>query len=181
MIDSVRFANLPEMAKVLALSENGRPDDGRFEIILIPHRPKRRVLVTALSAATRGLGRQPTAKRYRFTVLTAMPLQIDVTTPAERRCAGAVRPVRGGRAELSGEISSIPIYFVASQPSVVASATCWPPATSESAERRLIQAGASSDPGSREAPPGQAESLEMKGFQKPCRIAKFVRTCAYSP
>jgi diacylglycerol kinase (ATP) len=77
MIDSVLFANVPEMAKVLKLSENGTPDDGRFEVVLIPHRPKWQVLGIALKAAVRGLGRQPTAQDYRFVALKAMPLQID--------------------------------------------------------------------------------------------------------
>ena len=77
LIDSVLFANIPQMAKVLTLSENGTPDDGRFEVVLIPHRPKWRVLATALRAATGGLGRQPTARQYRFTARTAMPVQID--------------------------------------------------------------------------------------------------------
>jgi diacylglycerol kinase family enzyme len=77
LIDSVLFANIPEMAKVLTLSQNGAPDDGRFEIVLIQHRPKWRVLATAFRAATTGLGRQPSVRLYRFTARTAMPLQID--------------------------------------------------------------------------------------------------------
>lgn len=31
-IDSLLFANIPEMAKYATLSEDGRPDDGRFEV-----------------------------------------------------------------------------------------------------------------------------------------------------
>jgi diacylglycerol kinase (ATP) len=77
MIDSVTFANLPEMAKVLKVSDNGDPDDGRFEVVLIPHRPRWRVLGTAMRAATTGLGPQPSVREYRFTALTAMPLQLD--------------------------------------------------------------------------------------------------------
>jgi diacylglycerol kinase (ATP) len=76
-IDSVVFANIPEMAKVLKLSENGDPDDGRFEVALIRHQPRWRVLGTALKAATQGLGPQPSVTEYRFTALKAMPLQID--------------------------------------------------------------------------------------------------------
>jgi diacylglycerol kinase (ATP) len=76
-IDSLLFANIPEMAKVATLSENGDPDDGRFEVITLPHLAKWRVLLTAVRAATRGLGQQPTATTYRFTPLNPMPLQID--------------------------------------------------------------------------------------------------------
>jgi diacylglycerol kinase (ATP) len=76
-IDSLVFANIAEMAKVATLSENGDPDDGRFEVVALPHRAKWRVLLTALRAATVGLGPQPTARSYRFTVLNPMPVQID--------------------------------------------------------------------------------------------------------
>jgi diacylglycerol kinase (ATP) len=75
--DSLVFANIAEMAKYATLSENGRPDDGRFEIITVPHTAKWRVLGVALKAATRGLGPQPTARHYRFTTLKPIPLQLD--------------------------------------------------------------------------------------------------------
>jgi diacylglycerol kinase (ATP) len=76
-IDSLLFANIPEMAKVATLSDNGDPDDGRFEIIALPHLSKWRVLMTALRAATGGLGEQPTARTYRFSPTQPMPMQID--------------------------------------------------------------------------------------------------------
>jgi diacylglycerol kinase (ATP) len=76
-VDSLLFANISHMAKAAKLSENGNPDDGRFEVLTIPHQPKWRILVTALKAATVGLGPQTTARHYRFTALTPMPLQID--------------------------------------------------------------------------------------------------------
>jgi diacylglycerol kinase (ATP) len=74
---SLLFANISRMAKVAKLSENGNPDDGRFEVLTILHQPKWRILVTALKAATVGLGRQPTARQYRFTAVQPMPLQVD--------------------------------------------------------------------------------------------------------
>jgi diacylglycerol kinase (ATP) len=75
--DSLLFANISEMAKYATLSENGRPDDGRFEVVAIPHTAKWRVLAVAIKAATRGLGEQPTATHYSFTTLKPMPLQLD--------------------------------------------------------------------------------------------------------
>lgn len=75
--DSLLFANIRQMAKVAALSEDGRPDDGRFEVITLPHTAKWRVLSTAVKAATRGLGPQPTAAHYGFTPLKPTPLQLD--------------------------------------------------------------------------------------------------------
>jgi diacylglycerol kinase (ATP) len=75
--DSLLFANISEMAKYATLSENGRPDDGRFEVVTIPHAAKWRILAVAFKAATRGLGPQPTATRYSFVTLKPTPLQLD--------------------------------------------------------------------------------------------------------
>ncbi len=76
-IDSLVFANIAEMAKYATLSEDGDPTDGRFEVITLPHTSKWRLLGVALRAATRGLGPQPTATRYRFVALNPTPLQLD--------------------------------------------------------------------------------------------------------
>jgi diacylglycerol kinase (ATP) len=71
------FANIAQMAKVATLTEGAAPDDGRFEIVTQRHTGKLRVLATALRAATRGLGPQPSATHYAFTALAPMPLQLD--------------------------------------------------------------------------------------------------------
>jgi diacylglycerol kinase family enzyme len=76
-IDSLVFANIDEMAKHARLSEGGSPDDGRFEVITQRQTGKLRVLATAVRAATRGLGPQPSATHYAFTTLAPMPLQLD--------------------------------------------------------------------------------------------------------
>jgi len=75
--DSVIFANIREMAKFAVLSEEGRPDDGRFEVVVLRHTAKWRVLATAVRAAVRGLGPQPTAREYRFKTVDPMPVQVD--------------------------------------------------------------------------------------------------------
>jgi diacylglycerol kinase (ATP) len=75
--DSVIFANIREMAKFAVLSEEGRPDDGRFEVVVLRHTAKWRVLATAVRAAIRGLGPQPTAREYRFRTVNPMPVQVD--------------------------------------------------------------------------------------------------------
>ena len=75
--DSVIFANIREMAKVAVISEEGRPDDGEFEVIVLQHTAKWRVLTTAVRAALFGLGPQPTAREYRFTTVDPMPIQVD--------------------------------------------------------------------------------------------------------
>jgi diacylglycerol kinase (ATP) len=76
-VASLLFANIDEMAKVATLSDDAAPDDGRFEIILLRYRSKAHVLATALRAATWGLGVQPSARRYTFRAVDAMPLQLD--------------------------------------------------------------------------------------------------------
>ncbi len=76
--DSIVFANINQMAKVATLSEDdGRPDDGTFEVITMRHTAKWRILATALRAASRGLGPQPSVRNYDFTTVKPMPLQID--------------------------------------------------------------------------------------------------------
>ncbi len=75
--DSLVFANIPQMAKYAELSDDGRPDDGRFEVVTLAHTAKWRVLATAVRAATRGLGPQPTARHYAFTTVKPIPLQLD--------------------------------------------------------------------------------------------------------
>ncbi|KQS59516.1 diacylglycerol kinase [Geodermatophilus sp. Leaf369] len=76
-IDSLLYANIAQMAKVAKLSEGGRPDDGRFELVVNRRTSKLKVLATAVKAATVGLGAQPTATHHELTVLTPMPLQLD--------------------------------------------------------------------------------------------------------
>jgi diacylglycerol kinase (ATP) len=76
-IDSLVFANIAEMAKYATLSDHGRPDDGRFEVVTQRRTGKLRVLGTAVRALTRGLGPQPSATHYAFTTLAPMPLQLD--------------------------------------------------------------------------------------------------------
>lgn len=76
--DSLVFANIPQMAKYATLSEaDNHPSDGKFEVVTFPHRSKLRVLLTALRAATQGLGDQPSVGSYAFTTLKPIPYQID--------------------------------------------------------------------------------------------------------
>ncbi|HEY6744661.1 MAG TPA: diacylglycerol kinase family protein [Mycobacteriales bacterium] len=75
-LDSLVFANIDQMAKFATLSD-GDPDDGVFEVITIPHASKWKVLLTAVRAATRGLGPQPSATAYRFRTVDPTPLQVD--------------------------------------------------------------------------------------------------------
>ncbi|MEI4270794.1 diacylglycerol kinase family protein [Klenkia sp. LSe6-5] len=76
-VDSLLYANIDRMAKVATLSDDGRPDDGRFELVLLPHHSKVRVLLTALRSATIGLGPQPHVTHHELTIRAPMPLQLD--------------------------------------------------------------------------------------------------------
>ena len=99
--DSIIFANIQEMAKFATLSEEGRTDDGRFEVIILRHTAKWRVLFTAAKAALFGLGRQPEAREYRFRTLDPMPVQIDgEVTEFERGVAVAVEIAPGALHEV---------------------------------------------------------------------------------
>jgi diacylglycerol kinase (ATP) len=75
--DSMIFANIAEMAKYATLSDDGRPDDGVFEVVVLPHTAKWRVLGTAIRAALCGLGEQPSVREYRFRTVKPLPVQID--------------------------------------------------------------------------------------------------------
>jgi diacylglycerol kinase (ATP) len=93
--DSLVLANIAEMAKYATLSEaDDAAADGKFEVVVFPHRSKLRVLLTALRAAIQGLGDQPSVSSYRFTTLKPIPYQIDgevksieANTPVTIECA----------------------------------------------------------------------------------------------
>lgn len=75
--DSIVFANIKQMAKVLTLSKDGRPDDGKFEVIEQPHKSRAAVLIMAARAAVFRLGTQPRRQSYKFTVVENLPIQLD--------------------------------------------------------------------------------------------------------
>ncbi|KRE66472.1 diacylglycerol/lipid kinase family protein [Arthrobacter sp. Soil761] len=76
--DSLVLANIAQMAKYATLSDaDSKLADGKFEVVVFPHKSKLRVLLTALRAATKGLGDQPSVSSYGFTTLKPIPYQID--------------------------------------------------------------------------------------------------------
>ncbi|BCT74753.1 hypothetical protein SCMU_05950 [Sinomonas cyclohexanicum] len=77
VLDSLILANIPRIAKYGRISEAGFPDDGMFEVVLLPHAAKWRIALMALRAVTVGLGVQTSVPSYRFTSTDAIPLQID--------------------------------------------------------------------------------------------------------
>ncbi|YCH09151.1 diacylglycerol/lipid kinase family protein [Arthrobacter sp. alpha11c] len=76
-VDSLVLANIPYMAKYGRVSETGEPNDGLFEVIMLPHASKWRMALMTLRAVTIGLGVQQSLNRYEFITLDPIPLQID--------------------------------------------------------------------------------------------------------
>ncbi|TLM84564.1 diacylglycerol kinase [Pseudarthrobacter sp. NamE2] len=101
--DSLVLANIAQMAKYATLSEaDAAAADGKFEVVIFPHRSKLRVLLTALRATIQGLGDQPSVSSYRFTTLKPIPYQIDgevksvdAHTPVTVTCAPAALATLG--------------------------------------------------------------------------------------
>ena len=77
--DSLVCANIPRMAKVLKLSDDqtNRPDDGLFELILVPGGSKLRLIITALRLITIGPAKAHKLSTYSFETLKPMPMQLD--------------------------------------------------------------------------------------------------------
>jgi diacylglycerol kinase family enzyme len=76
-LNSLIFANINQMAKVLTLAPMNTPSDGKFEVILFPAQAKRRLLFGLLRAAVSHLPTTRHEVSYRFQVLKAMPVQLD--------------------------------------------------------------------------------------------------------
>lgn len=76
-LDSMVFANIGEMAKVLTLSKKSRPDDGKFEVITFQHAHKFRLLRKLAAATVKGLDAKRQYEHYEFKVIKKMPAQLD--------------------------------------------------------------------------------------------------------
>lgn len=75
--DSLILANISRMAKYGTVSESVGPDDGRFEVVTLPHAGRWKMALMTLRAVTLGLGNQPSVSSYAFTTRDAVPCQID--------------------------------------------------------------------------------------------------------
>jgi diacylglycerol kinase (ATP) len=76
-LDSILFANIGQMAKVLTVAKNARPDDGLFEVVTFPHDSKRRLLRKLAKATLSELEPTNQLENYDFQVLKRMPVQFD--------------------------------------------------------------------------------------------------------
>lgn len=76
-LDSIVFTNISEMAKILTLSKHAKIKDGKFEVVMFPHRHKLRLISRLLKASTTGLKPAKSYQIYKFRVLKHMPIQLD--------------------------------------------------------------------------------------------------------
>ncbi len=81
--DSLIFANIPRMAKVLELSDNSQQDDGQFEVVAQLHRGKLALVTHGFKAALFGLKAQPKSRQFVFSLPNKIDMQIDgeIITP----------------------------------------------------------------------------------------------------
>lgn len=76
-LDSLLFANINEMGKVLKLHQKKNIHDGKFELIEFRHAGKLKLLAIMALAAIRGLRDQSHHKSYSFNTVAAHPVQLD--------------------------------------------------------------------------------------------------------
>lgn len=76
-LDSLIFANINQMAKVLTLAKSNKPDDGQFEVISFPHGHKFLLIKKLFKAAAVGLKTTKRTDNYSFRIIKKMPMQLD--------------------------------------------------------------------------------------------------------
>ena len=74
---SLIFSTVSVMSKVIKLSKNAVPNDGKFQVSSIYHQHKLRVLSWLLIATTRGLEEHATVTRYKLKSIKSLPIQLD--------------------------------------------------------------------------------------------------------
>ncbi|MDB5181868.1 MAG: diacylglycerol kinase catalytic region [Candidatus Saccharibacteria bacterium] len=76
-LDSLICSTIPEMAKVLTISQNSKPRDGLFEVATFRHHRKISFLFRLIRGVFKHLGAQKRTDKYAFTVLMPAPMQVD--------------------------------------------------------------------------------------------------------
>ncbi len=76
-LDSLVFANIDGMAKVLQLSKESKPDDGLFEIVMFRHTNKRKLLGKFVKASLNNPDTPRSSKKYTFSTHKGMSAQLD--------------------------------------------------------------------------------------------------------
>lgn len=76
-LDSIVFSNIGEMAKVLTLAKDSRPDDGLFEVVIFEHASKLGLVSKIAEATVKGFSSEQQYSEYTLTILQDMPIQFD--------------------------------------------------------------------------------------------------------
>lgn len=76
-LNNLVFANTNQMAKFLTLAPKNRPDDGMFEVIVLPTLHRWTLVKQVAQAAIKHLDPARRLHRYLFTTVEAMPIQLD--------------------------------------------------------------------------------------------------------
>ena len=76
-LNSLLFANINQMAKVLTLAKKNRPVDGKFEVVSFPAGRKRQLIARLFRAAVSSLPTTRREKSYTFEVVKKLPVQLD--------------------------------------------------------------------------------------------------------
>lgn len=75
--DSLIISNIKQMAKVLTMSQQGDPQDGKFEITTFPQSPKLLLLWRLLKSVFGGLKANRRVTNFSFSLVKAAPMQLD--------------------------------------------------------------------------------------------------------
>ena len=76
-LDSLLLANITGVAKYGKIASASEPDDGKFEVLVLPHAAKWRIALMALRAVTIGLDPQESVQRFSFMSSRTIPIQVD--------------------------------------------------------------------------------------------------------
>jgi diacylglycerol kinase (ATP) len=76
-LDSLIFANINQMAKVLTLAPENKPQDGKFEVVLFRAHSKWATLKKLVRSAAATLPATNSVSSYKFSAITKLPMQLD--------------------------------------------------------------------------------------------------------
>jgi diacylglycerol kinase (ATP) len=76
-LDSLICSLIPEMAKVLTISEKAKPRDGLFEVTTFEHNHKLKLLFRLARGVVKSLGAQNRTDQFGFSVVSPTPIQLD--------------------------------------------------------------------------------------------------------
>jgi diacylglycerol kinase family enzyme len=75
--DSVIFSNINKMSKVLKLSEDASPSDGKFEVMAFRRRSKFKLIRALIKSSILGLKGDQQVTNYEFRTLKRTSIQLD--------------------------------------------------------------------------------------------------------